>query len=742
LSGREEQHWDPALRDLIERVPAIFFLAELGAHGRWRYVSPQIESILGFSAEEWMADPTLWERQLHPEDREYALSFESERYLGADIATPAEYRMLTRSGDVVWVLEDAKLIRDQDGTPVWHGVMYDITERKQIEQDYRRLADQQAIIADLGERAVRGEDPRSLMEIAAHLLGGAEGLAGACVWLAPDQRGPFELVGGPPELEKASTAPAGERSHVAAVARNERPLTISDWREERRFELPEALAALGVRSTVAVRIESGTSLAAVLELHSREPGRFAPQDVHFVQSAANVLASAIERRDAEEALRYRAVHDPLTNLPNRELFTEVLERKLRQAARSGATVAVIFLDIDNFKLINDGLGHQTGDELLRKVADRLAARLRGEDVVARFGGDEFAIVLDDLRSATEAAEVAQRLRAELARPVVAGGVEHFLTVSIGIALATPSEEQITSEDLLREADLAMYGAKERGRDTFEIYEQGMSGAAAEQMEIQRGLRDAGERGELELHYQPIIGLARDRVVALEALVRWRHPRRGLLTPAEFVPIAEQSGAIDSLGRWVLEEACAQAAQWPSSLAVSVNIASRQITHHDLHASVLEVLERTGLEPSRLELEITEGVLLEHSEPVASTLEALAGSGIRVFLDDFGTGYSALAYLDRFKLAGLKIDRSFVERLGGDDAHGIAIVEAIIAMAKALGLEIVAEGVDDERQLQTLRQLGCDRAQGYLISAPLDSAEAVRRELAEATEPAGSGSRAG
>jgi len=742
LSGRLEHHLDSALRDLVERVPAIFYMAELGVHGRWRYVSPQIETILGFSAEEWMADPTLWERQIHPEDRDYALSFESERYLGLSLGPQAEYRLLTRSGEVVWILEDAKLQRDRDGTPVWHGVMYDITERKLIEQDYRRLADQQAIIAGLGARALRGEDPRALMEMAVHLLGGAEGLAGACVWMAPDERGPFELVGGPPELDLADAPPAGERTHVAAVASGERPLTISDWHQEARFELPAALAPLEPRSTVAVRIECGDTHAAVLELHSREPGRFSPQDVHFVQSAANVVASAVERADAEEALRHRAAHDPLTNLPNRELFTEVLEHKLRQATRSGVTLAVLFLDIDNFKLINDGLGHQTGDEILRKLADRLSTCLRNEDVVARFGGDEFAIVLDKLGSAREAAEVAQRLRGELARPLAAGGVEHFLTASIGIALATPSEEPVTSEDLLREADLAMYGAKERGRDTFEVFEQSMSGAAAEQMEIQRSLRGAGERGELALQYQPIVSLPTDRVVALEALVRWRHPQRGLLTPAEFVPIAEQSGAIDSLGRWVLEEACAQAARWPSPLAVSVNVASRQITHHDPHATVMEVLERTGLEPTRLELEITEGALLEHSQPVAATLDALADSGIRVFLDDFGTGYSALAYLDRFRLAGLKIDRSFVERLRGDNAQGIAIVEAIIAMAKALGLELIAEGVDDEHQLETLRGLGCDRAQGYLISAPLDSGKELERELADAAEPVGSAGRAG
>lgn len=723
---RSEHPGEKALRRLVERVPAIFYTAELGEHGRWRFVSPQIEVILGFTPEEWIADPTLWSRQLHPEDREHALSFESERYLEQRSAPPAEYRMLTRDGRVVWILEDAKLERDPEGIPLWHGVMYDITERKRIENDFERLADQQAVIAGLGERALQGQDPRSLMAAAVEALAETEGFETACIWMR-GRGGEYRLRYAPSEIDRRGAQPAGQASHVSLVADSHLPVTVNDWRAESRFELPRALTGLAPRSTVAVPIVTNSGKQGVLEAHSRHPGRFAVQDVHFLQAVANVLATAVDRRSAEEVLRHRAAHDSLTGLPNRELFAEVLERRLRRAAETDAMVAVLFLDIDNFKLINDGLGHHVGDELLRKLATRLSSRLRTGDVVARFGGDEFAIVLDDLGSAAEAAEVAQRLGGEVARPIVAGGVENFVTVSIGIALARPAVDgTASSEGLIRDADAAMYGAKARGRDTYELYDVAMSGTAARQMEIQRGLRFAAARNELELVYQPTLALQAGRVDGFEALVRWRHPTWGLLAPAEFIPVAEQTGVIDSLGRWVLETAAREASSWEhEEPMISVNVAARQITHGDLHQAVLDVLERTGLHPSRLQLEITEGVLLERSQPVADTLERLAASGVQVFLDDFGTGYSSLAYLDRFRLAGLKIDRSFVERLDSGDERSVAIVEAIIAMACALGLEVVAEGVGNNAQLEILRDLGCHRVQGFLLSPPIPSAQIAK-----------------
>ncbi|HEY8466371.1 MAG TPA: EAL domain-containing protein [Solirubrobacterales bacterium] len=722
-NDQPRQPGDKALRSLVERVPAIFYTAELGEHGRWRFVSPQIEQILGFTPEEWMADPTLWARQLHPEDREHAISFEDERYLETASAPPAEYRMLTRDGRVVWILEEAKLELDADGVPVWHGVMYDITERKRIEHDFERLADQQAVIAGLGERALQGQDPRVLMAAAVEALAQGEDVQHACIWKR-DLDGEYRLHAASFPFDRRTAPPAGGASHVAHVIDSHMPVTVNDWGAEGRFDLPAALTELDPSATVAAPIETSSAQVGVLEVHSTEAGRFAVQDVHFLQAVANVLATALERRNAEEVLRHRAAHDPLTGLPNRELFVEDLEQRLARAAKTGAAVAVLFLDVDNFKLINDGLGHHAGDELLRKLADRLSSRLRAGDVVARFGGDEFAIVLDNVGGAAEAAEVAQRLGNEVARPISAGGVENFVTVSIGVALARPAvDDGVTPESLIRDADAAMYGAKARGRDTYELYDVGMSGTAARQMEIQRGLRFAAARGELELVYQPTLAMRAGRVDGFEALVRWRHPTWGLLSPAEFIPVAEQTGVIDSVGRWVLETAAREAAAWPNEQhSVSVNVAARQITHGDLHATVLDVLARTGLDPARLELEITEGVLLERSEPVADTLNRLAASGVRVFLDDFGTGYSALAYLDRFRLAGLKIDRSFVERLDGGDERSVAIVEAIIAMARALGLEVVAEGVSTHAQLEILRALGCDRVQGFLLSQPVPATQ--------------------
>jgi diguanylate cyclase (GGDEF)-like protein/PAS domain S-box-containing protein len=719
-------------RRLVERVPAVLYACELGERGRWRYISPQVEEVFGYSPEEWIADPGLWARQLHPEDRERALEQETDKALGERDTPPVDYRMITRSGEVVWILDEAVLEPDEEGTPVWHGVLYDITDRKLAEQELRRAAAQQAAVARLGGHALQDGDPTRLMDEAVALMTEIDGVEAACIWTGGGSGRSLWLSAG---LAK-HMAGAEERafaaadSHAGAVLDSELHVIVDDWTTERRFSMPPALRAMGVRSSLAVPIAGKQRPFGVLDVHSTESSRFTPQDVHFAQASANVLTDALERHVADQALRHRVLHDSLTGLPNRISFVESLEAALRRAAGSESPVGILFLDLDHFKLINDSMGHHAGDELLRAVAPRLRAHLRPGDVVARFGGDEFGILIDRLSDEAEALVIAKRVGDAFAEPYSTGAVEHFVSASLGIAVARPSaREAVDAEQLIRDADAAMYRAKEGGRGRCELFDAAMRARAVRRLEVERELHHALEREELVLHYQPVIALGSGEITGMEALVRWRHPERGLLDPAEFVSIAEDSGLIEPIGRWVQETACAQALEWHElrpdrrPLDVSVNLSARQVAHRDLADSVAEILARTGLDPLHLHLEITESVLVEESDAATATLEALSKIGVGLVLDDFGTGYSSLAYLNCFPFDALKIDRSFVDELGVGDER-TAIVEAIIGMARALSLDVIAEGVENEMQLAELRRLGCDYAQGHLFSRALPPEQVV------------------
>jgi diguanylate cyclase (GGDEF)-like protein len=437
---------------------------------------------------------------------------------------------------------------------------------------------------------------------------------------------------------------------------------------------------------------------------------------------ARTVRYALERKRAERDLMRRAVHDPLTNLPNRSLFLDRLGMALARLSRTkSAQVSVLFIDIDNFKVLNDRFGHEGGDRVLIEVARRLREELRPEDTIARFGGDEFVVLCEEGHGLEEPERVATRLRDALGHPVVLPGGEAVLHASLGISVTTDSRSR--PELLLREADLAMYQAKQRGGGRYEIFDELARERDRDRLTIEAGLQRALERGELRLHYQPIVSL-QDRVpIGVEALLRWEHPTRGLVPPEDFVDLAEETGLIVPIGGWVLEEACAQAAHWAAvhrgeqPFVISINLSPLQLMRSEFTERVEAAISLTGDPPAALWLEVTETVVMEQIASTITTLEAIKSLGAKIVLDDFGTGYASLQSLRRFPIDGVKIDKSFIAGLGRNRSD-FAIVSGIAGIATGLDLQVVAEGVETEEQLQVLQDLNCPLVQGMHFSPPV------------------------
>ena len=502
-----------------------------------------------------------------------------------------------------------------------------------------------------------------------------------------------------------------------------KPVSITDITSEGSFERMALAAKAGLHGGFAFPLTLGSEVHGVMEFFHRDVR--APDETleQIAQSIGSQIGQYIVRKQAEEAVQFVATHDALTSLPNRVLFNQSLDRALAFARRHSRRLAVLFIDLDRFKLINDTLGHDAGDNLLTEIARRLTSSLRASDTVARLGGDEFVVLIEEITDPAYIIDVAQKLINALGEPLTLSGHEYRMTASIGISSFPDDADDI--QGLLKNADIAMYRAKEQGRNNFQFYSARMNVHSVERLTMESGLRRALDRDELVLHYQPKIDIRSGGITGVEALVRWQHPEHGLVPPAKFISVAEETGLIVPIGEWVLNSACLAQRSWREAglprMRMAVNLSARQLLQTDLVKEIARVLQRTGCEPGCLEFEITESMVMQNPARAVDLIRELKGLGIAISIDDFGTGYSSLAYLKRFPIDSLKIDRSFIHDLPRDPGN-MAITQAVIGMAHSLKLTVIAEGVETREQLEFLRGHDCDQMQGFYFSKPVPAAQ--------------------
>jgi diguanylate cyclase (GGDEF)-like protein/PAS domain S-box-containing protein len=685
--GRRAARTVEQVTNLLERNEARFramvrdsndIMAIVDPRGRLVYASPVTERILGLDIDPLIGTDVF--DLVHPDDRARAAKGFDLTRVGKE-ADRVEIRL--RHADGSWRVMEAVATSLLDD-PAVEGVVIsarDLTERRQAEAELREA-----------QERFRSAFEHAPIGMALTSLDGR---------LFRVNRALVQILGrGESELLAASIT---DLSHA-----------------EDRDVFREAMARLLSGNTASCQLEQRyvhhdghpvwVSLSASL--------------VRDVNGQPLYVVSQIEditdRKASGEALAHQAIHDPLTGLPNRLAFVQRLGRELTRAEQRHERVAVLFLDLDRFKVVNDSLGHSAGDRLLVAVADRISGAMGPTDVVARFGGDEFTILCLNVTSEETAELVAERLAEEIARPVALMEGEVFVTASVGIALSGGASD--SPETLLRNADAAMYRAKDLGRDRAELFDARTHHRAIDDLRTGNALHRAIERGEMRVYYQPMISLDTGSLFGFEALIRWEHPERGLVPPMEFVPLAEETGLIVPLGTWALEEACRQAVRWQEGargqapLSMSVNLSPRQLSEPALPNEVSRVLHETGVQPGTIWLEITESTLMRDAESAVSALGALRALGLHLAVDDFGTGYSSLAYLERLPVETLKVDRSFIEGVG-KRTDSTAIVDAIVSLARAFHLTTVAEGIETRDQLRGLRSMGCELGQGFLFGPP-------------------------
>ncbi|HEX6265629.1 MAG TPA: EAL domain-containing protein [Burkholderiales bacterium] len=690
-------------------------------------------TVFGYEPYEVGAYVDSWTSRIHPEDIEFVTGDSRAAIDGGYKSWSGEYRFRRKDGSYAVVFDRGMVIRDSAGRPVrMIGAMVDVTARKEAERKIALHAQRQEIIARLGQFALREVELDAVLAEAARSL-----RAGGCDVAAIVER----AGGGACEFRMRAACGEGAEASVgksAIINPDAKWITLLDSagavavHERSHFESRCAdrpwgswLRRLGSGAYVPIRGESGAF--GVLMMGALRDDAFDAEDLSFAEAIAHVLSAAVRRHQTQTRLAYMAEFDALTGLPNRNLLHDRLTQSLAQARRREWQGAVLFIDLDRFKLVNDTLGHHVGDRLIAEVGRRIRQCVRAGDTVGRVSGDEFGVVLAELAQADDAAIVAQKILDALALPFDLGGNEAYITASIGISVF-PSDGT-DAETLLKNADMAMYRAKELTRNAYCFFTGEMNQRSVAKLQLNTDLRRAIERREFVLHYQPKIDLADGRIHGVEALLRWNHPQRGMVLPGEFIPALEDSGLILPVGEWVLEEAAAQLRSWQreglQSVPVAVNLSAKQFRRRDLDALIHRTLSAVGVSAGLIELEITESCLMEDPEDAVRLLASLRRAGLRISVDDFGTGYSSLSYLTRLPLNALKIDRSFV-RDAVSSGEAASIVRAIIDMAHNLSFTVIAEGVETAEQMAFLRRHGCDLGQGYLFDRPMPAGQLAER----------------
>jgi diguanylate cyclase (GGDEF)-like protein/PAS domain S-box-containing protein len=704
----------------------------------WNLVTDQLwwnenfRTVFGYEPHEVGAYVDARISRIHPDDVEFVKGDVRASIEGGYKSWSGEYRFRRKDGSYAVVFDRGMVIRDSAGKPVrMIGAMVDVTARKETERKMALHAQRQEIIARLGQFALGQADLDAVLPEAARGL-----RAGGC-----DVAVIVERVGAEGH-EFLMRAACGEGAEAAvgkstvvdpdakwALLLDSAGAVVHDRKhfESRGADRPWSAWLRRLGSGVYVPIRAESDAFGVLMMGALRDNAFDGDDLSFAEAIAHVLSAAVRRHQTQTRLAYMAEFDALTGLPNRNLLHDRLTQSLAQARRREWQGAVLFIDLDRFKLVNDTLGHQLGDRLIAEVGRRIQQCVRAGDTVGRVSGDEFGVVLAELAESDDAAIVAQKMLDALARPFDLGGNEAYVTASIGISVF-PSDGS-DAETLIKNADMAMYRAKELTRNAYCFFTTEMNQRSVAKLQLNTDLRRAIERREFVLHYQPKIDLADGRMHGVEALLRWNHPQRGMVSPADFIPALEDSGLILPVGEWVLEEAAAQLRAWQreglQSVPVAVNLSAKQFRRRDLDALIHRTLAGIGVSASLIELEITESCLMDDPEDAVRLLASLRSSGLRISVDDFGTGYSSLSYLTRLPLNALKIDRSFV-RDAVSSGEAASIVRAVIDMAHNLNFTVIAEGVETAEQMAFLKRHRCDLGQGYLFDRPMPAAQLAER----------------
>jgi diguanylate cyclase (GGDEF)-like protein/PAS domain S-box-containing protein len=711
--------------DLVNSIDGMVWEQSL-PNRRLTFVSKRAERLLGYPVERWLTEPGFWLSHIHPADRTSAAAY-SDAVITRNGSGESQYRMIAADGRSIWVRDHYSVLVEK-GEPVkLRGVLIDVSAQKRSEEFSRLMA----VVTEAANRATNiGEAMKVGLD---EICTGLEWAVGH-VWMASAERsGPLQDSGIWHLADRdrlaefrtlTETTPFRPGEGLAGqVLTSGKTVTVADLESVDRVRRRVVARAAGLEGGVATPVRVGSEVVAVLEFFSEVPIGADPELLQMLDHVALQLGRVIERDRARQALEHQATYDSLTDLPNRVLLQDRLRQAIRAGTLTSQGVALLVMDLDNFKEINDSFGHRAGDALLRQVGPRLRAQLRQGDTVARLGGDEFAVLLPGA-GMDDAVRIGGAILRALEQPAQVDG--QMLDVRASVGIATFPAHGTDAEILLQRADVAMYVAKRSG-NSYAIYAPDQDPYDANRIVLMADLRQAIERREISVHYQPKVSLTTRRLVGLEALARWDHPRRGWVPPGEFIPLAERTGLIKRLTTCVLDVVLQDCRVWQKTkkaVPVAVNLSMRDLLDPLFADDLTERLRTTGVDPKLLQLEITETAAMAEPQRVLKTMAPLRRLGIRFAIDDFGTGYSSLAYLQRLNVQEIKIDRSFVAAMATDPGSA-SIVRATVELGHSLGLEVVAEGVEDERTRELLTACKCETAQGYLISRPVPPEEVER-----------------